>query len=66
MKEILKSIKSREQLPLSKEIFQKDKFEIDSVIFKIIRLKENDVKELYKEVSEYVQKRQLKSDSFYG
>jgi methylase of polypeptide subunit release factors len=60
---IIKKLKLREQLPLSKEILQKDKFEIDAVILGCIGLDENDVKELYREASEYVEKRQLKSDS---
>ncbi len=60
---IMKTLKSREQFPLSKEILQKDKFEIDSVILGSIGLGENEVRELYKEASAYVEKRQLKSDS---
>jgi hypothetical protein len=60
---IIKKLKLREQLPLSKEILQKDKFEIDAVILGSIGLDENDVNELYREASEYVEKRQLKSDS---
>ncbi|MDP4284678.1 MAG: N-6 DNA methylase [Bacteroidota bacterium] len=57
------AIKSREQLPLSKEILQEDKFKIDLAIFKTIGLKENEVKLLYKEAASYVEKRQIKSDS---
>ncbi|HEV2832331.1 MAG TPA: N-6 DNA methylase [Hanamia sp.] len=60
---IIKKLKSREQLPLSKETLQKDKFEIDAVVLGCIGLDENDVKELYREASAYVEKRQLKSDS---
>ncbi|HEY9362230.1 MAG TPA: Eco57I restriction-modification methylase domain-containing protein, partial [Chitinophagaceae bacterium] len=60
---IIKRLKSREQLPLSKETLQKDKFEIDAVVLGYIGLDENDVKELYREAAAYVEKRQLKSDS---
>ena len=60
---IIKTLKSREQLSISKEILQKDKLEMDAVILGCIGLDENDVKELYREASEYVEKRQLKSDS---
>ena len=60
---LMKKIKSREQLPISKEVLQEDKFKIDLTIFKTIDLKENDVKQLYKEASAYVEKRQIKSDS---
>lgn len=60
---LLESIKSREQFSLSQEILQKDKFEIDLLIGKIIGLKESEVKELYKEAAVYVKNRQLKSDS---
>ncbi|MEO6812910.1 MAG: N-6 DNA methylase [Ginsengibacter sp.] len=60
---LFKSLKSREQLPLSKEILQKDKFEIDSKIFAVIGLDGSDVRDLYANASEYVEKRRLKSDS---
>ena len=60
---IIKTLKSREQLSISKEILQKDKLEMDAVILGCIGLDENDVKELYNEAAEYVEKRQLKSDS---
>lgn len=64
VKELVRLVKSREQLPLSQEILEKDKFEIDLVIGKIIGLKECDVKELYKEAALYIKKRQIKSESF--
>jgi dTDP-D-glucose 4,6-dehydratase len=60
---LMKEIKSREQLPISKEILQEDKLKIDQAIFNAIGLKEIDRNQLYKEASEYVEKRQIKSDS---
>jgi hypothetical protein len=60
---LMKAIKSREQFPLSKEVLQEDKFKTDLAIFETIGLKENDVKQLYKEASAYVENRQIKSDS---
>ena len=63
VKVLVRSLKSREQLPLSQEILQEDKFRIDLVIGKIIGLKKSDVQELYIEAELYVKNRQMKSDS---
>lgn len=60
---ILRAIKSREQQPISAEINYEDKFSIDSVILNSIGLTDTDVQELYLEASNYVKKRQEKSDS---
>lgn len=60
---LVKEIKSREQLALSKEILQEDKLKIDLAIFKTIGLSQSDLRQLYKESASYIENRQIKSDS---
>jgi hypothetical protein len=60
---ILTSLKSRSPLPIHQEILQKDKRDLDILIFEAIGLTEKDVDELYQEASSYVRRKKKKTDS---
>lgn len=60
---ILTSLKSRAPLPIHQEILQKDKRDLDILIFEAIGLAEKDVDELYHEASAYVSRKKKKTDS---
>lgn len=63
IKEVLESLKGREQGTIHEEILKDDKFAIDSVILATIGLGDDDVKELHRVASKYVKERQDKSAS---
>lgn len=63
LKEISKSFRVREQGTIYQEIKQKDRQELDTIIFKALGLKSKDVQELYKEAADYVKNRQLHAES---
>ena len=63
LKEIYNSIKSREQETIYKEVEKKDRKKLDEIIFDILSLSHNDVKELYETETNYIKERTLKSQS---
>lgn len=63
IKEIITSLKSREQGTIHEEINEEDKLKLDTLIFEAIGLTQKDVKELYRTASNYVSERQTKSAS---
>ncbi len=63
LKEIYKSLREREQETIYKEVKQKDRRRLDTIIFEVLGLKHKDVDELYKEASELRQKRNEKAGS---
>ena len=63
LKEIYKSLKSREQETIYEEIKKKDRRKLDTIIFEALGLKSKDVDELYKEVSELRIRRNEKAGS---
>lgn len=63
LKEIYKSLRSRERETIYNEIKQKDRRKLDSIIFEALGLKSKDVDELYKEASELRLKRNEKAGS---
>ncbi len=60
---IMASLKSRSPLPIQEEILQKDKRDLDILIFEAVGLTEKDVDELYFEASDYVARKKKKTDS---
>ena len=63
LQNILKSLKSREQDTIYKEVNYPDRQKLDEIVFEVLGLSKSDLKELYKVESEYVKKRGLKSSS---
>ncbi len=63
LNEIYNSIKSREQEVISKEILMPDKKKLDSILFNVLGLKNEDVDELYKVALNYINDRKIKSES---
>lgn len=63
IRQVLESLKSREQGTIHEETLKDDKFAVDSAILKAIGLAEDDVKELHRTASKYVKERQDKSAS---
>lgn len=63
LKEIYKSLRSREQETIYKEVKQKDRRKLDTIIFEVLGLKAKDVDELYKEASELRLNRNEKAGS---
>ncbi|MEW6654549.1 MAG: hypothetical protein AB1394_13945, partial [Bacteroidota bacterium] len=63
LKEINKSLRSREQETIYKEVKQKDRRKLDTIIFEALGLKAKDVEELYKEASELRLNRNEKAGS---
>ena len=63
LQEIYKSLKSREQSSIFEEIKQADKQKLDTIIMEALGLNKDDVIELYRVASKYVQDRKNKSNS---
>jgi tRNA1(Val) A37 N6-methylase TrmN6 len=63
IKEIIHSLKSREQGTIHDEIEQEDKIKLDNLMFSLIGLSDKDVIELHKVSSNYVKERSEKSQS---
>lgn len=63
LKEIYKSLRSREQETIYKEVIQKDRRKLDTIIFEALGLKAKDVDELYKEAAELRLNRNEKAGS---
>jgi tRNA1(Val) A37 N6-methylase TrmN6 len=63
LKEIYKSIRSREQETIYEEIKKKDRRKLDNIIFDALGLKHKEVDELYREASEFRIKRNQKAAS---
>lgn len=61
--ELIKKIKSREQLTIYEEIKQTDRVELDSLIFRVLGIDEESLNELYNEACNYVFERKEKSES---
>lgn len=61
--ELFKSFKGRTQETIYEEVKKEDRRKLDSIIFSILGLNENDLNELYKQATEYVKNRQLHSES---
>ena len=57
------SLKNREQLPIQKEVHQKDRQVFEHLVLTKIGLSKQDIEELLNEASKYVQDRKEKSDS---
>lgn len=60
---ILKSLKSRDQDTIYKEVNYPDRQKLDEIIFEVLGLSKSDLKELYKVETDYVKQRSLKSSS---
>ncbi|MGD8305980.1 MAG: hypothetical protein PVF17_04945, partial [Ignavibacteria bacterium] len=63
LKQILKTLKSREQESIYKEVKKEDRRALDELIFDVLGLNKKDVEELYKEACQYVLDRKNKSES---
>jgi len=63
LSKILQSLKSREQGTIFEEVLQKDRRDLDILIFEAIGLTINDVDELYNEEAKYINDRKIKSSS---
>lgn len=63
MKDIYKSLKSRDQDTIYNEVNFSDRQKLDEIIFEVLDLSKADLKELYRVETEYVRQRSLKSDS---
>ncbi len=63
LEKILKSIKGREQGTIYEECLQKDKIELENIIFEVLGLDEKDREELFLMACKYVKDRQEKSNS---
>ena len=61
--QLIKRLKSREQLPIYEEVKQKDRFELDRLIFTVLGLEEDSLNDLYTEACNYVFDRKEKSES---
>jgi hypothetical protein len=61
--QLIKRLKSREQLTIYEEVKQKDRFELDRLIFTVFGLDEDSLNDLYTEACNYVFDRKEKSES---